>query len=273
MSRPVMLVLGAFVAFLYLPIVVLAIFSFNDSRLMAFPLSGFTFDWYRELAGNDAFIGGFLTSFLVAQPVGILGTLMGLLAGLALTAPRFRLRLPFLLLVLVPFLVPKSVLSIAQAMIMSRVGWTRGATSLILAQTMIVVPFTTCILASVLLRLDSRLEEAARDLGATPWQSFRLVVLPQLKPALGAAYSIGVILSLADLTVALFLAGRTQPLSLIVASQFRRELSPDLNAMQVVVLVLTALIVAASALYRRHRTRRARSRAFVPAGEPLEVAP
>jgi spermidine/putrescine transport system permease protein len=241
------------VVFLYLPLLVLIVFSFNRSPVMAFPLTGFTLEWYAVLTGHKAFISGFLTSFLVSQPVGILGMLLGLAAALALTAPQLRWRMAFVVLLLVPFLVPKSVLSIAQVMVMSSVGFERGATPLILAQTLVVIPFATAIVAAAAIRLDPRLEEAARDLGATACQSFRLVVLPQLKPALGAAYSVGVILSLADLAISMFLAGRIQPLSLIVTSQFRRELSPDLNAMQVVVLALTALLVLANELARGRR--------------------
>lgn len=269
MSRFTVTVLGLATAFLYLPIVVLAIFSFNDSDLMAFPLSGFTLKWYAELAGNAAFHRGFVTSFLIAQPVGLIAMLVGLGAALALTAPGLRWRIGFGALILLPFLVPKSVLSIAQVMIMSRVGLERGAVALILAQSLVAIPFTTVMLSAVLVRIDPRLDEAARDLGATPWQSFRLVLLPQIKGALAGAFSVGVILSLADLTIAMFLAGRTQPLSLIVASEFRRELRPDLNAMQVSVLALTAVIVAASELYRRRRIRR---RPVVAATAP-ETAP
>jgi spermidine/putrescine transport system permease protein len=253
--------LTATVVFLYLPLAVLVVFSFNRSPVMAFPLAGFTVDWYRSLAGNHAFINGFITSFLISQPVGILGMVIGLAAALALTASGLRWRLAFVVLLLVPFLVPKSVLSIAQVMLMSRIGLERGATALILAQTLVVLPFATAIIAAAAMRLDPGLEEAARDLGATPWQSFRRVVLPQLKSALGAAYSVGVILSLADLAISMFLAGRVQPLSLIVVSQFRRELSPDLNAMQVVVLILTALLVAANELSRRHWSAARRRRA------------
>lgn len=238
-------------ALLYLPIAVLAVFSFNDSALMSFPLSGFTLGWYVELAGNEAFLRGFVTSFLVAQPVGAIGMFVGLMAALALTSPHLKARLAFGALILVPFLVPKSVLSIAQAMIMSRIGLERGAVALILAQSMVVVPFTTVLLSAVLIRLDPRLDEAARDLGATPWQSFRLVLVPQIRSALAGAYSVGVVLSLADLTISMFLAGRTQPLSLMVASEFRRELRPDLNAMQVTVLALTAVIVASGEIIRR----------------------
>jgi spermidine/putrescine transport system permease protein len=248
--------LAAVTAFLYLPVAVLVVFSFNASEVMAFPLSGFTWHWYGVLASNDNFWNGFVTSLLIAQPVGLLGTLIALATALALADRRpLRGRMALIGLLLIPFLVPKSVLSIAQAMIMSRVGIPRGATVLILAQTLMVLPFTTALIASVLVRLDPRLEEAARDLGALPWQAFRRVTLPQLKAAIGAAYSVAVILSLSDLAISMFLSGRTQPLSLIVASQFRRELTPDLNAMQVVVLAVTVLLVTISELLRRRQTK------------------
>ena len=258
MTRRATFVLASAAAFLYLPIAVLAVFSFNASRLMAFPLSGFTLGWYRSLAGNTRFQGGFVTSFLVAQPVGVLGAALGLGAALALVSARRAARLGLAALLLVPFLVPKTVLSIAQSMVLARFGLDRGAVALVTAQTIVTVPFTTAIMASVLAQLDPRLEEAARDLGATPWICFRRITFPQIKPAVTAAYSVGVILSLADLTIGLYLAGRTQPLSLIVASEFRRELSPDLNAMQVSVLALTALIVILTEGYERVRAARRR---------------
>jgi len=253
MTKSAKLTLGLAVGFFYLPIAVLTLFSFNASKLMAFPLSGFTLSWYEDLFGNAAFLGGFVTSFLVSQPVGIFAALIGLCAALALTSPRLAWRSGLIMLIVLPFLVPKTVLSIAQAMLMNWLSFGRGAVALIAAQTLVAIPFATTIIAATVIRLDRRLEEAARDLGATPWQSFRRIVLPQLQGAIGAAYSIGVILSLADLTISMFMAGRTQPLSLIVASEFRRELKPDLNAMQVVVLLLTAVIVIASEAYRRHR--------------------
>ena len=258
MTRRAAIVLAVTAAFLYLPIAILAVFSFNASRLMAFPLSGFTLEWYGSLAANTKFQNGFVTSFLVAQPVGLLGAAFGLGGALALVSAGRAVRLGLAGLLLVPFLVPKTVLSIAQSMVLARFGLDRGAATLVAAEVIVAVPFTTAIIASVLSRLDPRLEEAARDLGATPWMCFRRVTFPQIRPAVSAAYSVGVILSLADLTIGLYLAGRTQPLSLIVASEFRRELSPDLNAMQVSVLGLTALIVVVTEVYGRIRTARRR---------------
>ncbi len=245
--------LAAVGLFLYLPLAVLAVFSFNDSALMAFPLSGFSLAWYRAVLGNPVLLHGLWTSFWVAQPVGIAAAALGACAALALTARAFRWRAAFAALLAVSFLVPKGVLGVAQVMLLSRLGLERGAAVLMAAQTLTALPFTTAILASVLVRLDPIQEEAARDLGATPWQSFRRVVLPQLRGGLGAAYSVGVILSLSDLALCQFLAGRTQPLSLIVASAFRRQLSPELNAMQVLVLALTLAVVLASEAGRRVR--------------------
>ena len=258
MTRRGAIVLLLAAGFLYLPIAVLAVFSFNASKLMAFPLSGFTLDWYRSLAGNAKFQGGFVTSFLVAQPVGILSAALGLGGALALVGGPRAARLGLAALLLVPFLMPKTVLSIAQSMMLARFGLDRGALALITAETIVAVPFATAIIASVLAQLDPRLEEAARDLGATPWICFRRITFPQIRSAVTASYSVGVILSLADLTIGLYLAGRMQPLSLIVASEFRRELSPDLNAMQVSVLGLTALIVALTEGYDRFRAARRR---------------
>jgi len=97
MSRLVILTLCLAACFFYMPILVLGIFSFNDASTMAFPLSGFTLSWYADLFGNQAFLGGFVTSFLIAQPVGLLGALMGLMAALAVTSPpwwRHCLRKP-----------------------------------------------------------------------------------------------------------------------------------------------------------------------------------
>jgi spermidine/putrescine transport system permease protein len=246
-----------FAGFLYLPIVVLAIFSFNASQLMAFPLSGFTLNWYASLAANQTLLTGLLTSFLIAQPVAILTSALGLMAGLALTAERLPWRTAFVAILLVPFILPKGVLAIGQIMLMSQFGIPRGPLPLILSEALVILPFTTLILTAVLVRLDRGLEEAARDLGATPLVAFRRVILPQLRGGLIAAYSVGVILSLADLTLSMFLAGRTQPLSVIVSSAFRTRLSPDLNAMQVTVLALTVLVVIAVEIVRRRAARSA----------------
>ena len=263
--RPVhVAVAAAAAAFLYLPIVVLAAFSFNDSALMAFPLSGFTWRWYGDLLDAEAYQDAILTSFAIAVPVGLLSALLGLLAALALVAAGPRLRLALGLCVLLPFLAPKAVLAISQAMILTQMGLPRGPVVLVLSQGLVALPFTTALLAAAALRLDPALDEAARDLGASPWASFRRVQLPLLRGTLGACVSVGMILSLADLTLATYLSGRAQPLARVVASEFLRELRPDVNAVQVVLLGLTALVVLAGAALRRLSARSGPSRSSPP---------
>ena len=246
--------------FLYIPIVALVVFSFDASGLMAFPLGEMTFRWYFDLARNSEMQEGLLVSFLVAQPVAVLATCLGLCAALGLTANDLRYRAGLGVLLIVPFLVPKAVLAMAQTMLLSRFGVPRGLFNLIGAEALITLPFALVILFSVLARLDPRLEEAARDLGATPMQAFWRITLPRLRSGLIVSYSLCVIFSLADLTLSTYLAGSTQPLSVIVASAFKTKLSPDLNALQVVMLALTAAIAGATAIGRR-QLGNARSRA------------
>jgi ABC-type spermidine/putrescine transport system permease subunit II len=244
------------VAALYLPIAILVLFSFNDAEVMALPLSGFTLHWYAELLANEAFLAGLLTSFRIAVPVGLLAAGLGLLTALGLRGAAPGLRALVLLLLLAVFLVPKSVLAIGQAMLLQLAGLSRGYWALLLAQATAFLPFTTMLVGAAVLRLDHRLEEAARDLGASPLVTLRMVTLPLLAPAILAAFSAGMILSLADTTLARQLAGPVQPLSLVVASAFQRELRPDLNAMQTVLLAATFLVLGLG-LARRHRRRRA----------------
>lgn len=251
-------------AVLYLPIAVLVLFSFNDAEVMALPLAGFTLRWYAELAANEAFLEGLLTSFRIALPVGLLSAGLGLSTALGLRRAPVPLRVLVLVLLLAVFLVPKSVLAIGQAMLLQLLGLPRGYATLVLAQVTAFLPFTTMLVGAAVLRLDHRLEEAARDLGASPLSTLRMVTLPLLAPSILAAFSAGMILSLADATLVRQLAGSVQPLSLVVASAFQRELRPDLNAMQTVLLLATFVLLGLGLARRRRRARRAESRSAEP---------
>lgn len=260
MKRWHRIVLALGVVYLYLPVAVLFLFAFHDAEVMAFPFQGPTLRWFGELAANRPYIDGLLTSLAIAVPVGILSATLGLMGALALAA-AVRARsagwvVGFAVILIVPFLVPKAVLGVAQAMVIAQLGLNRGPVLLALSQTLVILPFTTALLGSVLLAVDPRLEEAARDLGASPFMRFRLVLFPLLRGVYVAAVSIGMILSLADVTLAQFLSGRAQTLSMVVASRFLREMQPDINAVQVILLTLTALFVILAEVLRRRRMRR-----------------
>lgn len=258
MSRKHVSILTATVLYLYLPIVMLAIFAFSEDEVIAFPITGVTVRWFTELSQNQPFIDGLLTSLRIAVPVGLVTATLGLFAALAVRSAvgpeRFAWWVvPFILLLTIPFLTPKTVLGIAQSMAISELGLRRGPFVLGFSQALTILPFATALIAASLLRVDPRLEEAARDLGATPQQSFWRVLFPLICGAFIAAISVGVILSLADLVLANFLSGRAQPLSKVVASEFIRELKPDINAMQVVLLSVTAALVIAGEAFRSWR--------------------
>ncbi|EPX76576.1 ABC transporter permease [Salipiger mucosus] len=238
--------------FMYLPIAIILLFSLNASDVMAFPLQGFTLDWYAEILRDGRLGGGFLTTLKTAFPVAILATLFGALAALSLTVYPMRFRGGMVVILLLPFLVPKLILAVSQLILLKELGLGRGLWTVILAQAVIVLPFCTIIIASVLIRIDLRLIEAAEDLGASRWECFRRVTLPLMRNGLMASWVIAFVLSSAEYVLTAFLSGRAQPLSVLVASDFRFNLSPGLNALAVlIVLGNIALVVLAETIRRR----------------------
>lgn len=226
--------------FLFLPLAVLVLFSFNDARQLSFPLTGFTLSWYWALLDRQPVLTAFLNSFVLAQVVGAISALLGLMVAYGLSGPAAPFRRLSLVLVLSPFAIPKAVLGLAIIMMLSMAGIQRGALPLTLAHILMTLPFSTIIIGAALMRMDPRLVEAARDLGASPTRAFRAVTLPLLKPALTAAYSLAAILSMSDLTLATYLSGRFQTLAVTISSAFRIELTPDLNALQALILFVIA---------------------------------
>ncbi|SNT28150.1 ABC transporter permease [Tropicimonas sediminicola] len=235
--------------FMYLPIAMILLFSLNASDVMAFPLRGFTTEWYGAILADGRLGGGFLTTLLVAFPVAILTTLFGAAAALALTLYPVRGRGLFVAALLMPFLVPRLILAVSQLILFKEAGIDRSLWTVIAGQSIIILPFSTLIIVSVLIRIDRRLIEAAADLGAPGWSCFRRVVLPLMGNGLLASWVIAFVLSSSEYVLTAFLSGREQPLSVLVASDFRFDLSPSLNALAVlIVLGNIALVVLAESI-------------------------
>jgi len=237
--------------FVYLPIMLMGLFSLNSSDMIAFPLTGFTLDWYNQILHDGRIFKGLVTTMAVAFPVTAITTVLGSMAALVLTRHRFRGKTAFLALLVLPFFVPKLIFAIAQVTFLNDVGISKGLYTVWISQAMIILPFVTVIIASVLFRVDKRLEEAAGDLGATPWQTFRRVTLPLMKNGILAGSFISFVLSNAEYTVSYFTSGRAQPLSVLVASDFRFHLSPSLNALAMLIVLFNMLIIVISEWFRR----------------------
>jgi ABC-type spermidine/putrescine transport system permease subunit II len=236
---------------MYLPIAVVAIFSLNASEMIAFPLQGFTLDWYRQALGDGRLLGGFGITMRVALPTALLSTALGAMAALAATRYAFRGKPVFLLLLAAPFFIPKIILAVSHLILLADLGIAKGLLTIVIGQTLIILPFTTLVVASVLIRIDPRIEEAAADLGADGWSTFLRVHLPLMRNGLVAASFIAFVLSSSEYVVTSFLSGRTQPLSVLVASDFRFHLSPTLDALAILIVMLNVLLVAIGEVIRR----------------------
>jgi len=246
---------GLVFAFLYLPLAVIGVFSLNDSPFMAFPLGGATLKWYAQTLGDQRLLTGLGFSFMVAFPVTILTTVLGGMAALALTRHKFALKPLFLLSLVVPFFIPRIILAVSQVTIAGDIGLSKNLATVVIGQSLIILPFTTMVIASVLARLDPKLEEAATDLGAGGWQTFRMVLLPLMKNGLTAASFIAFVLSSSEYTVTFFTSGRAQPLSILVASDFRFNLSPSLNALAMLIVLFNLAVVVLGEVIRRRSGR------------------
>ncbi len=239
--------------FIYLPIMLMGLFSVNSSDLIAFPLTDFTLHWYSQILHDSRILKGLITTMSVAVPVTLITTVFGSMAALVLTRYSFRLKPLFAALLILPFFVPKLIFAIAQVTFLNDVGIDKGLVTVWISQALIILPFVTIIIASVLYKIDKTLEEAAEDLGARPLLTFRLVTLPLMKNGIMAGAFISFVLSNAEYTVSFFTSGRIQPLSVLVASDFRFHLSPSLNALAMLIVLFNILIIIASEWIRRRK--------------------
>lgn len=259
-------------AFLYLPIGIIALFSFSAGR-SASSMEGFSLQWYGRALNNPFVMEALWTSLRVAFVSAVLATLVGTAAALALTGMRGRLRATFDLLVQIAVMIPGIVIGIATLIALVSVfdlvnpwleqitGWSLalGAGSLIGAHGLFTMSLVVLLVRGRLETLDPALIEASSDLGATPLGTFRQVTLPQILPAVLAGFLLAFTFSFDDFVIAFFVAGAETTLPIYVFSSIRRGVTPEINAIGTMVMVasLTLLIIAQLLLRRSQAQRRA----------------
>lgn len=237
--------------FLYLPIVILVIFSFNASRLNV-NWEGFTFAWYGRLAQNGNILAAAEHSLVVAFVSTLLSTLLGTMLALGMYRNGSWLRGAVEGLVYVPVVVPETVMGIALLAFFSATGISLGISSIILAHVAFSTPFVALIVQARLDGFDHSLVEAALDLGATEWYALRKVVLPLAAPGIMAGALLAFTLSLDDFIVTFFTAGPgATTLPLYIYSMVKFGVSPEINALSTVMLAITMTAVIASEYLQR----------------------
>ena len=233
-------------AFLYVPLVIVVLYSFNDSRLNA-EWVGFTLDWYYKLFHNEDMLAAASNSLIIALVASLLSTLLGTMAGVAMY--RYRLKL-LPILVLTPIAIPEILIGVSLLIFFVLLNFTLGLVSVALAHIAFCIGFVAIVVRSRLAGMDESLTEAARDLGATPWNAFRYVTLPLIMPGIIAGALMAFTLSIDDFVITFFTAGAgTVTLPLQIYSMIKIAVTPEVNAVSTLLMLLTlALIIVASRL-------------------------
>jgi putrescine transport system permease protein len=247
-------------AFLYLPIAVLVIYSFNASRLVTV-WGGWSLAWYRALLHDDAVLQAAWISLRVAALSASAATVLGTCAALALVRlGRFRGRLLFSGMVYAPLVMPEVITGLSLLLLFVALNVDRGFWTIAIAHTTLTLCFVTVIVQSRLISFDRSLEEAAMDLGCPPLKTFLTVTLPLIAPAVAAGWMLAFSLSLDDLVIASFTTGPgATTLPIRIYSQVRLGVKPEINAICTIMIAIVALVtVIASLMMKRGTARRVR---------------
>ncbi len=243
-------------AFLYAPIAVLVIYSFNASRLVTL-WGGWSVRWYAALAEDRAMIDAALASLGIAGVSAALATVLGTMAALALTRFRFRGRLPFAAMIYAPLVMPEVITGLSLLLLFVAVGLDRGFFTIIIAHTTLTMCFVTVIVQSQLAGFDRSLEEAAMDLGCPPGRTFFAITLPLIMPAVIAGFLLAFSLSLDDLVVASFTTGPgATTLPIRIYAEVRLGVKPEINAVCTIFIAVVATAVVAASLIEKSRGRK-----------------
>jgi putrescine transport system permease protein len=245
-------------AFLYLPIVLLVVYSFNASRLVTV-WGGFSTQWYAALFRNEALMGAAWVTLRVGLVSATVATLLGTLAALALVRyGRFRGRTLFTGMVYAPMVMPEVITGLSLLLFFVAVGLDRGFWTIVLAHVTFTMCFVAVVVQSRLVTFDRALEEAAMDLGATPLRTFFLVTLPLIAPAIVAGFLLAFTLSIDDLVIASFTAGPgATTLPMRIYSQVRLGVTPEINAASTILIALVTIGVTAATLATKRGVMRA----------------
>jgi spermidine/putrescine transport system permease protein len=251
LPRWVVAVSVAVYAFLHLPILVLVVFSFNDSKFSV-DWAGFTFDWYRRLLQRPDILRGLKASLIVGGVATVVSAVLGTLIALALARHRFRGRTAFEGFLYVPIVTPEIVVGISLLILFALVKVPLGLTTITIAHVAFCLSFVVIVVLARLEGMDGTLEEAAMILGADEVTTFWKVTVPQLWPGILSGALLAFTMSFDDFVITSFVSGSgSSTLPIVVYGMVRRNVEPSINAIStIILLVTTALIYLADRLAR-----------------------
>ncbi|WP_299938072.1 ABC transporter permease [uncultured Pelagimonas sp.] len=247
-------------AFLYLPMIILVVYSFNSSRLVTV-WAGFSTKWYGELLQNEDFLQAAWVTIKVAFFASSIATVLGTMAAYVLVrGGRFHGRTLFSGMIYAPLVMPEVITGLSLLLLFIGIGLDRGILTVILAHTTFAMCYVSVVVSSRLISFDRSLEEAALDLGCSPFEAFRLVTLPIIAPAVISGWLLAFTLSLDDLVIASFTTGPgATTLPIKVFSAVRLGVSPEINALSTIMIgIVTIGVITTSLISKRSAIKQAR---------------
>ena len=241
-----------YLAFIYIPVLFLPLFSFNDSIYIAFPLQGFTFEWYEKMAASDGLIASLKNSLQVGAVVAVLATILGTFAAKAVTRYKLPGRGPVITFIMIPLVIPGIIMGIALLVIADMAGIGLSLYTIGLGHLLVSTPFAMLVMVSRLEGFDKNLEEASQDLGESAWSTFWRVTFPLALPGIIASLLLSFPISFDEFIPAFFLAGIDTTLPVYIWSQLRfpRRL-PSVLALGACILMVSFVVVSFAEWFRR----------------------
>jgi len=245
--------------FMFAPIAVVLLLAFNSSQFGGFPIEGFSLQWFRKLLENEAIVRAFKTSMLLGLLTSLIATTLGILASLALVRYRFRGKDWITTVLILPVLVPETVLAVGLLIFLRWLSMPRSFALLLLGHTIIALPFVVLVVQARLVGIKRQYEEAARSLGANPLQAFFQITLPLLMPAVFAGALFAFTISFDNITATIFWRpSGVETVPTQIFGMLRNSVSPEINALGFVMIVITVglpLMAGGLARYFAHKRR------------------
>lgn len=251
--------ISLYLIFLYAPILLIPLFSFNNASSAAFPLAGFTTKWYVSLGSNSVLLDAAWNSLVVGISVSVLSTCFGIGAARAITRYEFMGKRAISGLIMAPLFLPEIIVAIALLMIILASGLSLSLVTVILGQTVFCVPYSMSVLISGFEGFDRSLEEASEDLGETPFGTFRRVTLPVVAPAILSSLLVSFTISLDEFILAFFLSGTDPTLPVYIWGQLRFAARlPGVLALGSLMILASVALVTVAELFRRRAEKRSK---------------
>ncbi|WP_112323163.1 ABC transporter permease [Oceanibium sediminis] len=227
-------------AFMFLPIAVVVLLSFNANQFGSFPMTGFSLQWFVELSQNDAILRAFRTSLLLGALTAAISTTLGVLASLALVRYRVPGENIISTMLIAPILVPEVVLAVALLLFLNFLSLPKSFPLLLMGHVIFTLPFVLLVVQARLVSIRRDVEEAAMSLGASPMQTFFQITLPLLMPAVLAGALFAFTISFDDITGTLFWKpGGVETVPTQIFAMLRNSISPEINALGTVMILIT----------------------------------